>query len=623
MLLRSVTIHGFKSFRKRTELPISDKTCVLIGPNDHGKTNALLAIERLNAETPFARADINDAFKDNPDDAYIGYTLSVGASDLKQLQDSLVGSETYANLQKSNESHPSEAFKEAIGTLGKVFTMTDAFDWLTKLGEKGSLEIVRRPDKALEIGSDSVPEFWKAQMSEATLKLLPKVIFFTPDSLKQLPDTVDVGALQSNEVMQGVFRIAGIWDQRESLLANNDRIHEDVLRDASETLTARIQENWTQGKDLKFWLGYVGNNIRLSVKDTARTITAVGERSSGFTSYFAMRMLLVARTQAARPQGYVFMFDEPGLNLHPKGQVDLQNVFEDIAGSNQIVYSTHSVFLINKNYPDRNHVVYKNQDGSNVIKKPFLGGWAKVKEHLGLYLSSNFLFSDKVLLAEGASDEIYLPLIIQGLIERNRFDGDLNAFAMHTGLTDSETVACAEIYTKEDRNVAVLVDGDESGNVRRGLMEAWAKKRGRKSPVISLADLKPGEPCSIEDFLEPATFKEAVATACKEAIELSVLKPKSPTWETDLKTQLAAKENKSLGKRTEEVLKGLFGEPLGKIWIARKYGELLRVDRTPPGPEIEEYWNDALLQRLAKAIWTALELPDRGDVKKLRFTSAE
>ncbi|HTZ49809.1 MAG TPA: AAA family ATPase, partial [Verrucomicrobiae bacterium] len=426
--------------------------------------------------------------------------------------------------------------------------------------------------------------------------------------------------LGTNEVMQGVFRLAGIWDLRDKLLAANNRKNEDTLRVASETLTSKIQSNWTQGKDLNFWLGYVGNDIRLSVKDTAATITAVGERSAGFTSYFAMRMLLVARTDAAKPQGYVFMFDEPGLNLHPKGQVDLQNVFEDIARNNQIVYSTHSVFLINKNYPDRNHLIFKNEDGSNVVKKPFLGGWAKVKEHLGLYLSSNFLFSEKILLAEGASDEIYLPLIFQGLIDRNKFEGDLNAFAMHTSLNDSETVACADIYTREDRTVVVLVDGDEAGANRKNLVEKWAKKKKRKCSVVSLGDLKQNENSSMEDFLEPGIYKDAVIQACTEAVDQGVIVPKSPSWETELKAQIVAKENKSLGKRTEEILTTLFGESLGKIWIARKYGELLRSEDSRLSADVEQYWNDALLLRLAKTIWMALDLPLRGDAKALRFT---
>ena len=190
--------------------------------------------------------------------------------------------------------------------------------------------------------------------------------------------------------MQGVFRLAGIWESRERLLGGNTRRNQDELRDASERLTSRVRENWTQGKDLEFFLEYVASDIRLTVKDKAKTVTAVSERSNGLTAYFAMRMLLVARTDQASPNGYIFMFDEPGLNLHPKGQVDLQNVFEDIARTNQIIYSTHSVFLINKNYPERNHLVYKNEHGSNIDNKPFVGGWAKVKEHLGLYYLQTF-----------------------------------------------------------------------------------------------------------------------------------------------------------------------------------------------------------------------------------------
>jgi predicted ATP-dependent endonuclease of OLD family len=358
------------------------------------------------------------------------------------------------------------------------------------------------------------------------------------------------------------------------------------------------------------------------VKDTAKTVTAVGERSEGFTAYFAMRMLLVARTETAQPHGYVFMFDEPGLNLHPKGQVDLQNVFESIAGTNQIIYSTHSVFLINKNYPDRNHLVFKNADGSNIDNKPFVGGWAKVKEHLGLYLSANFLFSDKVLLAEGPSDEVYLPLILQGLIERNKFEGDLNAFAINSSLNDAETVASANMYTKEDRRVAVLVDGDEAGTKRKTRVDKWSKQADRKCPVVILSEFKPA-PCSIEDYLEPSTFRDAVALACKEAIEAGILEPRRDTWETELRTQLNSKESKSLGKRVEEVVQSLFGEPLSDIWIARKYSELLRAEEPQAKANIDAYWSDVILQRLANALWKALDLPIRGDVKAIPLTTTD
>jgi hypothetical protein len=71
-----------------------------------------------------------------------------------------------------------------------------------------------------------------------------------------------------------------------------------------------------------------------------------------------------------------------------------------------------------------------------------------------------------------------------------------------------------------------------------------------------------------------------------------VITPKSPSWETELRAQIVAKENKSLGKRTEEILTTLFGEPLGKIWIARKYGELLRSEDSRLSAGVEQYWNE-------------------------------
>ena len=76
--------------------------------------------------------------------------------------------------------------------------------------------------------------------------------------MRQLPDTVTLSALESNEVMQGVFRLAGVWDLRSELLSGNTRQNQDKLREASETLTTEIRKNWTQGKDLQFYLEYVG-----------------------------------------------------------------------------------------------------------------------------------------------------------------------------------------------------------------------------------------------------------------------------------------------------------------------------------------------------------------------------
>jgi hypothetical protein len=94
-------------------------------------------------------------------------------------------------------------------------------------------------------------------------------------------------------------------------------------------------------------------------------------------------------------------------------------------------------------------------------------------------------------------------------------------------------------------------------------------------------------------------------------------------WEATVKGQLANKENKSLGKRVEEVLAATFGEALSDVWIARKYGELLRAERPEQKPLLDAYWTDVVLERLANAIWAALDLPMRGDVRGIPLTTGE
>src|ERR1700683_511647 len=64
MLLTKAGITAFRSFRKPADLHISPRTTILIGPNDHGKTNVLLAIDKLNPERSYAATDVNHRSKE-------------------------------------------------------------------------------------------------------------------------------------------------------------------------------------------------------------------------------------------------------------------------------------------------------------------------------------------------------------------------------------------------------------------------------------------------------------------------------------------------------------------------------------------------------------------------------
>lgn len=620
MLLCEVKISAFRSFRKVVDLFVS-RTTILIGPNDHGKTNVLLAVDKLSSDKEFLPSEVND--RAGGEAASIIFGLSVSEAELaniaKSIEPIIQEEATKHKAARANINTARDIMK--TGDASQLYANSPAEQWWDETNQSRKVEFVRAVGRPLALKADALDESTREAILTLLQPLMPKVFLFSEAALRQLPDTVNLATLESNEVMQGVFRLANIWDERRSLLSENTRQNQDRLREASTLLTAQVRKNWTQGSDLEFFLEYVTNDIRLTVKDTAKTVTAIAERSQGFTAYFAMRMLLVARTDQAVPNGYLFMFDEPGLNLHPKGQVDLQKVFEDIARTNQIIYSTHSVFLINKNYPERNHLIYKNEQGSNVDNKPFVGGWAKVKEHLGLYLSANFLFADKILLAEGPTDEIYVPLILQGLIERGLFEGDLNGFAIRSSLNSKDLLAVTATYLQEQRSVTVLVDGDEEGRKRKTKIDAWAVRAKLECPVVILSDYKTA-PCSIEDFLEPEVFEIAATAACKQLVDAGHLQPKEKgEWPNEIKKLLKTPDGKggaercSLGRRLQNATTEVFGEPISDNLVAIKYSELLQAKREPL-----EYWKDESLLKFANALWGALKLTMKGDVLGIPLT---
>ena len=164
-------------------------------------------------------------------------------------------------------------------------------------------------------------------------------------------------------------------------------------------------------------------------------------------------------------------------------------------------------------------------------------------------------------------------------------------------------------------------ESNENKESRRGHSVA-----NRKCPVILLsrADQKP---CSIEDFLEPNTYLEAVLAACKQAVDAGYILPQRAEWSSELKRLLSTPDGKggadqrSVGKRVETSTWLIFGEPISDNNIAIKYSELLNSKSESPGvsSSVSVYWGGEDLGRLADTIWKTLKLPIRGDIKTLPF----
>jgi predicted ATP-dependent endonuclease of OLD family len=301
------------------------------------------------------------------------------------------------------------------------------------------------------------------------------------------------------EFMQGIFRLAGLWDSRDQIFAQNDTTSKQ-LKKASAALTKILNDQWNQGKDLKWIFEHTGTNgdtIVIKIEDPAikGRYTRPSLRSSGFRTYFLLSMIIYARSQNTAYNSHIYLFDEPGTYLHPSAQLDLQRSFETIADQAQLAYTTHSLFLISKNYPSRNRVVSKTASGTKIDQKPFSKNWKSVRQSLGILLSNNFLIAEKTLLGEGPSDAIYLLNALKKLKSSGAIDVDLNDMSI-VGAGDAQNyVAMAKIMLSEGRSIVALTDGDSSGKKIQTQLESAcaAEIKAKKLQIHLLPENKSAE----------------------------------------------------------------------------------------------------------------------------------
>lgn len=344
---------------------------------------------------------------------------------------------------------------------------------------------------------------------------------------------------KDHELIKGLFITADIWEMRDQLFGDTEQSGKKIEK-ASEQLTKVMQEKWAQNDGSIWKLKQSGASVdvlKLRLQDNAVSAVDVppSRKSSGFRTFFLLSMMITARIHDSKEQPHIFLFDEPGTYLHPRAQIDLQRSFEKRAEDAQLVYTTHSLFLVSKNYPERNRVVSKTKDGTKVDQKPFINNWKSVRSSLGIVMSNNFLIADKSILFEGPSDQFYLYNAIRKL-KREGVDIDLNDFSTVDGGDSENYIAMAKVLIEEGRSILCIADGDSTGGeilkgveiVRKNEVE---KKTARlktnpeeaQVPDPNIEQLQLDKGLSIEDvFADKKLLLKAIENVANNLVSLKI-----------------------------------------------------------------------------------------------------
>ncbi|MCW5878103.1 MAG: AAA family ATPase [Anaerolineales bacterium] len=187
-----------------------------------------------------------------------------------------------------------------------------------------------------------------------------------------------------------------------------------VQDSASETLSTKIGNVWKTHR-LEF-IVYIdrGDLLTFNVRNPQGRAIRLEDLSEGEKWFlrFYTRLAIAGKNK----QNVLWLFDEPGRDLHARSQMDLKSFFEDISRDSQIIYTTHQPMMMPWQRLERIYVVENVQDGPNkengtVVHKRF---WkdeelsSPLREALALFVGEELLTGKEHVVVEGVSDYFYL-----------------------------------------------------------------------------------------------------------------------------------------------------------------------------------------------------------------------
>ncbi len=295
-------------------------------------------------------------------------------------------------------------------------------------------------------------------------------------------------------------------DEEIAVIAEKKKQRSILLQSASALLTSQFRSWWKQG-EYRFRFEADGDHFRIWVSDDKRPEEIELEgRSTGLQWFLSFYLVFLVESADAH-EGSILLLDEPGMSLHPLAQRDLSAFFDNLAKTNQLVYTSHSPFLIDADRLDRARKVYVDENGTSKVSADLRaddgditqrGAGYAVHAALGLTVAESILLGCQPIIVEGASDQHYLfdsdaqgKVTIRSLRE-TLYSGEPNLLLemeSFTGIAGSEVedLIPPELIVRELDRWLRNSDVQFADEIQSGLpivpqIEAWASRHKQELP---------------------------------------------------------------------------------------------------------------------------------------------
>ncbi len=374
-----------------------------------------------------------------------------------------VSSEVSEIIKQNEEKSRKEAIKKTNAVIRKVYTILkkyvkeeDDFENTKLLMEDSDEEIKKKINLVYAIIERVKPSINKQEdvkklnllkkdisdkelgispsvdidkLEQEIIDILPPVVLF--NSFENiLPSEVPIGEIKNPEILNKKYKIVKDFAILSNLdipgLSNeNDKqSRKKIVNSASGIFSKTFGEYWKQDP-VRIFVDCDGPTLEFFIQDVVLTDKGneidetpykVEQRSKGLQWYLSFFLMLKAE---GAEKGNIILIDEPGLYLHAKAQQDVLRLLEELSKENQIIFTTHSPYLIDPNKLSRIRLVIKDKSTKEtLIQDNFNKGadadtLTPIITAIGLDLSRGLAINKrKNVVVEGVSDYYYMEGVL-------------------------------------------------------------------------------------------------------------------------------------------------------------------------------------------------------------------
>lgn len=237
------------------------------------------------------------------------------------------------------------------------------------------------------------------------------------------------------------------------------------LNAASVSLTRQIREVWGDERvTLRFNVD--GHYLKVSVEDELGVEVELDQRSEGFRWLVSFFVVFRAQSEGDLKEA-ILLLDEPGLSLHALKQQQFRSTVGKLAGTNQVIYTTHSPFMVGSDELDLVRIVEMKDrtSGTKVHARVAVDDPASLyplQAALGYELAQSMFSQTRNLVCEGYTDMLYIEALNTAAADAS--SGFRHAVAIVPASSASKVMYYVTVLVSQSLKVAALLDSDQAGD---------------------------------------------------------------------------------------------------------------------------------------------------------------